>query len=136
MPKCGGQNDCSEDAITLDELEDEHCVSFNNQCVSCGTVLQIKSNDKSALEKDPINKLFGHPNANSEEILKLRSLIQERCNIELKEPLLLALQKINGVDLIKARANITIVLREKLKMKSVLLIVVTYRQDYIFYRSV
>lgn len=105
MPKCGSNQECLEDSITLADLEDDDCVSFSESqsengcvncehlCVSCNTVTAIRNDNKKAFDKDPINKLFGKP-ATRSQTKKLRELMSQKCNIDSKEPEIELLQEI------------------------------------------
>jgi hypothetical protein len=102
MPKCGGTLECTEDAITLDDLESEECVAFHetpeeNSCVSCDTVKSIQTSNKKAFDTDPIEKIFGK-RATRSQTAKMRELLKNNCNIESKEPAVEQLQKIYVFD--------------------------------------
>ncbi len=107
MPKCGGLQECSEDAISLDDLENEDCVSFteNNEengcsnkcehlCVSCNTAAVTRKGNQLSFDKDPVNILFSKV-ATRSQTKKLRELLKERCNIDSKEPQIEPLKEIH-----------------------------------------
>jgi hypothetical protein len=85
---------CEMDAVTFDDIEanETECVSYDDQCVRCGTVIQIRKADQRQFDKDPIQKLFAKQNAPKEATAEFRRKLRSACNIESKEPEEITLQ--------------------------------------------
>lgn len=96
MPKCGGNIELTEDSSTLEDLESEDCVSFEetkeeNSCSNCESVATSCTNARNMISqrkkvflKDPVRILFGRT-ATRSQTAKLRELLKSKCNIDASE---------------------------------------------------
>ena len=72
MVKCNNNYECNDDAVTYDEITEENvkkCIALDNdQCVLCDSVKFLNDNNRSKLNNDPIEFIFGNSEPEKNEI--------------------------------------------------------------------
>jgi hypothetical protein len=79
--RCGGQQVCVEDLLTMEEDIEEPCVAMDEFCVSCKGVMSIREQDPFGFKHNPANKIFGKRDTTQQQKEKLWELLHTRCKI-------------------------------------------------------
>lgn len=80
MPKCG-DFDCTEDTITLDEIESPCISAGKNLCTSCKNIEMLRAQNVIAFNDNPLHKIFGISNPSKKYTKDFWKLLHEKCGI-------------------------------------------------------